>query len=97
MRAVRNVNTLPFLTALVLSLVLTLGIFGLVHGDGCDDCDGRPCPIFCLACPCCSGDLAGVGAPDLRVEAQPVAAPPLLEEIPLSATPRGILHVPRPA
>lgn len=93
----RKLGSLPLLAALVLSLVIALGVVGLVHGDDCSDCAGRPCAIFCTACPCCTGDLAGVGAPDLRVEPQRVATVSVLEESPLSPAVRDILHVPRPA
>lgn len=93
----RKLCTFALLAIVALSLGVTLGLFGLADGDECSACSGEPCTFLCASCTCCSGALAGIGAPDVAGELRPLAAALHFEALPLSADPRGILHVPKAA
>ncbi len=91
----RKLCTLVLLAVVALSLGVTLGLFGPADGDDCSECAGQPCTFLCSSCTCCTGALARIGALNLAGELRALAPAPRPEAVPLSADPRGILHVPK--
>jgi hypothetical protein len=79
----------------------TAGVAALVAPDDCVELAGNaqdddPCPDTCPTCVCCARVPASLSPDPVSVAEPPVLAsvPPVIDSF-SSATPRGILHVPK--
>jgi hypothetical protein len=94
---VRKISTLLLLTAVLLSLSVSAGVFALGDGDDCSACAGGGCTFLCSACTCCVGaaPVASASAPPADTVLTPTRPP--LDQRPQTRGPRAILHVPKAA